>query len=110
MMLRYAITNRTLLPRSESGHFPALITLAGQWAARNLDYIQIREKDLAPGALDELTRSIVSAVREHSARTRILLNGPAEIALEAGADGVHLPASATPNAAAEARALFARSG
>lgn len=121
-MLLYAITNRALVPADGLGapslanaeYSPrvgtALISLAAQWAANNLDYIQIREKDLAPNGLRELTRAIVSAVREINQTTKILLNGAASIALEAGADGVHLPATAPPNAAPEARALFAQSG
>ena len=109
-MLFYAITSRALLPGSESERRAALVTLTAQWAARNIDYIQIREKDLASNDLRELTSAIVSAVREINPTTKVLVNGPAEIALEAGADGVHLPANAPPNAAAEARAFFAQSG
>lgn len=109
-MLLYAITNRALLPGSESERRAAFINLAAQWAARNIDYIQIREKDLGPNDLRKLTEQIVSAVRENGTHTRVLLNGPAEIALEAGADGIHLPSNAPPNAAAEARSLFAGSG
>src|SRR6185437_1161584 len=109
-MLRYAITNRHLLPGGEPDRHAALITLAAQWAASNIDYIQIREKDLSADGLRELTQAIVNAVREHGAHAKVLLNGPAEIAFEAGADGVHLPSNAPPNAAAEARSLFARSG
>ncbi len=120
-MLLYAITNRHLLQPDDPGApslaadaehstrvgTAALITLARQWAARNIDYIQIREKDLD---LRELTHAIVSAVREINQTTKVLLNGPAASALAAGADGVHLPTNAAPNVAAEARALFAQSG
>ena len=121
-MLLCAITNRALVPADGLGapslenaeHSPrvgtALISLAAQWAARNIDYIQIRERDLAPDDLLELTRAIISAVREINQTTKVLLNGPAEIALQTGANGVHLPANASPNTAAEVRALFAQSG
>lgn len=109
-MLLYAITNRRLLAGSESERTSALIPLARRWAAHNIDYIQIREKDLAPNDLRELAQSIVSAVREINQTTKVLLNGPAAIALAAGADGVHLPSKGSPNAAAEVRALFAQSG
>lgn len=108
-MLLYAITNRHLLPGSESDRRTALLTLAAQWASRNIDYIQIREKDLAPDDLLNLTCAIVSTVREINQTTKVLLNGPAAIALDAGADGVHLPSDASPNAAPEARVLFAQS-
>src|SRR6185437_15713558 len=108
-MLRYAITNRHLLSGSESER-TALIALIAQWAASNIDYIQIREKDLSADGLRELTQAIVQAVREHGAHAKVLLNGSAEIAFEAGADGVHLPANAARNTANQARALYARSG
>src|SRR6185437_10768570 len=109
-MLRYAITNRHLLPGGEPDPYAALIALTAQWAASNIDYIQIREKDLSADDLRELTQAIVQAVREHGAHTKILLNGSAEIAFEAGADGIHLPANAARNTANQARALYARSG
>lgn len=109
-MQLYAITDRGLLAGSESERHAALVLLARRWAERGIDYIQIREKDLTPNDLRELTQAIVSAVREVKTRTRILLNGSAAIAIEAGADGIHLPTNASPNAAAEARRLFAESG
>jgi len=109
-MLLYAITNRRLLAGRESDRIAALIPLARRWAARNIDYIQIREKDVAPDDLRELAQSIVSAVREINQTTKIILNGPADIALQSGADGVHLPANTQPSAAVEARALFSQSG
>lgn len=109
-MLLYAITDRHQLPGSESDQRAALISLARTWAQHNIDDIQVREKDLAPSDLLTLTRQIVSAVRNENQTTRILLNGPAQIALEARADGVHLPASAPPNAAADARNIYGHSG
>jgi thiamine-phosphate pyrophosphorylase len=87
-----------------------LIDLARHWATHNIDYVQIREKDLTPNDLRERTQAIVSAVRKITQTTKILLNGPAAIALETGADGIHLPANVPPNAATEARALFAQAG
>ena len=109
-MLLYAITDRHQLPGSESDQRAALISLARTWAQHNIDYIQIREKDLAPSELRDLAKEIVAAVRSASQTTRILLNGPAQIAVEAQADGVHLPASAPSNAAEQARDLFAATG
>ena len=99
-MLLYAITGRQLLPGCERERQSALVTLAGEWARAGVDFIQVREKDLAAADLLNLAREIVVAVRREGGPTRVLVNGPAEIALEAGADGVHLPASA-PAAAAD---------
>ena len=60
-----------------------------------VDFIQIREKDLTDRRLFDLTRRIVEMTRETSrnARCRVLVNGRADIALAAGADGVHLNSS-----------------
>jgi thiamine-phosphate pyrophosphorylase len=54
-----------------------------------VDFIQIREKDLDDRALFELTRRAVALAR--GSGCRILVNGRADIALAAGAHGVHLP-------------------
>jgi len=113
-MLLYAITDRGLLPASGAGNEPerrdALVSLTRTWAKNNIDYIQVREKDLEPAVLFTLTQQIVSAVRAESQHTRVLLNGPVEIALEANADGIHLPAGSPLSTAANARALFASAG
>jgi thiamine-phosphate pyrophosphorylase len=110
-MLLYAITDRTRLPGStDAARRAALVTLAAEWAARNIDYIQIREKDLAAPDLLALTKEIVAAVRSRSTHTRILLNGPASIALQARADGIHLPSTAPISAASDVRAHFASTG
>jgi thiamine-phosphate pyrophosphorylase len=109
-MQLYAITDRHLLSGSEPERRAALVELARTWAQHKIDTIQIREKDLAPSDLLQLTKEIVFAVRKENRTTRILLNGPAEIALEANADGVHFPSSVSSNAAADARSLFASSG
>lgn len=90
-MLLYAITSRRLLPGDDAGRRRRLVELARAWADGGVDYIQIREKDLALGELQSLTASIVEAVRAAGKETRVLVNGPAQVALDAGADGVHLP-------------------
>lgn len=56
-----------------------------------VDFVQIREKDLDDRELFELTRRAVSIAR--GSGCRILVNGRADIALAAGAHGVHLPSS-----------------
>ena len=54
-----------------------------------VDLIQIREKDLADRDLYAL---VLRAVRlSRGSRSRILVNGRADVALAAGAHGVHLP-------------------
>ena len=58
---------------------------------RGVDLIQIREKDLNDRALFELTRRVLAEAR--GTECRILVNGRPDIALAAGAHGVHLPSA-----------------
>ena len=109
-MLLYAITGRQLLPGSEQERQAALVALAGHWGRRGVDYIQVREKDLAAGDLLVLARRVVAAVRETGRETRVLVNGPGDVALAAGADGVHLPGSASAEAGDETRRIFRSAG
>ena len=69
-----------------------------------VDYIQLREKDLAARDLERLAREAVRTVREHSATAKLLINGRADVALASGADGVHLPAGELD--ASDVRALW----
>jgi thiamine-phosphate pyrophosphorylase len=55
---------------------------------------QIREKKLSAARLFNLSAEAAEAARE--AGIRLLINGRADIALAAGADGVHLPADSLP--------------
>lgn len=96
-MLLYAITNRKLLAPDEDVRRQRLVVLAAEWARGGVDTIQIREKDLPLTELQALATQIVNAVRAvagAAGKTRVLVNGPAQVALDAGADGIHLPAAA----------------
>ncbi len=99
-----------MLPGGELEQQAALVALAANWARGGVDYIQVREKDLAAGDMLVLAKRIVAAVREEGRETKVLVNGPADVALEAGADGVHLPGSATGSAADEARRMYRSAG
>lgn len=54
-----------------------------------MDFVQIREKDLSDRQLFDLTRRVVALAE--STHCRVLVNGRADIAVAAGAHGVHLP-------------------
>jgi thiamine-phosphate pyrophosphorylase len=101
-MLLYVITNRKLLPGDENARRARLVTLAEEWARGSVDYIQVREKDLPLTDLQELAACVVKAVRRTGGPTRVLINGPAQVAIDAGADGVHLHSMTAPKIAAEA--------
>lgn len=94
-MLLYAITNRKLLEGNESARRDRLVQLAEEWAQGGVDYIQVREMDLPLTELQTLAARIVAAVRRGGGATRVLLNGPAQVAIDAAADGVHLPSAVT---------------
>jgi thiamine-phosphate pyrophosphorylase len=74
------------------------------WLSRladaGVDAVQIREKDLDDRAVWEITRAARAILPP---TTRLLVNGRADIALAAGADGVHLPSDGVPPAALRRR-------
>jgi thiamine-phosphate pyrophosphorylase len=109
-MLLYAITNRRLLDGDESARRDRLVELAGSWAVGGIDTIQVREKDLPLTELQLLASRIVEAVRAKKGKTRVLVNGPSQLALDAGADGVHLHANSGPAAVRAAQQVYARAG
>ncbi len=59
-----------------------------------ISLIQIREKNLTTRFLFDLTEAAVEITRK--SRTKLLVNGRADVALAAGANGVHLPADGLP--------------
>ena len=69
----------------------SLVSCIRQALEWGVDFIQIREQDLTDRALYELTRRVVSL--SGATKCRILVNGRADIALAAGAHGVHLPST-----------------
>src|SRR5579863_8938234 len=87
-MLRCYITDRRTLPGSES-----LLDAISRSLAAGVDWIQIREKDLSARDLFGLTSRVVALSRTRSgAAAKILVNARCDVALAAGADGLHLPA------------------
>jgi thiamine-phosphate pyrophosphorylase len=83
------VTDRRSLPLSTSSDATALLlaTIAAV-AAAGVDWIQLREKDLPGKDSIELTRRAIQAVRPQS--SRIFVNDRLDVALAAGAGGVHL--------------------
>jgi len=81
---RYYITDR-----HSAGGVERLLGFIARAAADRVERIQIREKDLAARQLCELVERAVALA--HPFGTEVLVNSRADIALECGADGVHLP-------------------
>ncbi len=80
----------------------ALAAPAGEWidllrqqvaaaAAADIDFVQIREPDLAARPLLALVRSLLAVCRQ--SKTRILVNDRLDVVMAAGAPGVHLKES-----------------
>ena len=82
-MLLYAITDRSQLTGP-------LIERVALLLAAGVDFLQIREKDLPDVELYELVKSATELPNPYG--TRILVNERVDVALAAGAHGVHLPA------------------
>jgi thiamine-phosphate pyrophosphorylase len=109
-MIRYAITDRARFPGGESARQAALLEQAQELAAAGLDFVQLREKDMDPGALADLTRQLLAVFRAHSPATRLLINSRADVAVAAGADGVHLTSAAGSLMPADIRRLYRSAG
>ena len=113
MPLLYYITDRRQLAPSEPQADERLETRILHAARAGVDYIQLREKDLSPRALEELAYEAMAAVeearRDANSCTRLLINGRVDVAIACGAAGVHLP---TENALSpdDARVAFDKAG
>lgn len=71
-----------------------LVDAVAAAARAGLDLIQIRERDLDARSLIDLVRRCVDAAR--GTRARILVNDRTDVAIAAGAHGVHLRADSMP--------------
>jgi thiamine-phosphate pyrophosphorylase len=93
--LLYYITDRAALAGNEATRRHLLLEKIYEAARAGIDYIQFREKDLPPRELESLAReavTIISRLRTENRelRTALLINSRPDVALAAGADGVHL--------------------
>ncbi|MCA1626617.1 MAG: thiamine phosphate synthase [Acidobacteria bacterium] len=94
--LSYLITSGETTPATspQSEEFARLLALVRAAVAARVSLLQLREKQLRPRVLYELT--VRAAEITSGSRTRLLVNDRADIARAAGADGVHLAAQSIP--------------
>jgi thiamine-phosphate pyrophosphorylase len=92
----YLITSGTTTSKTtpESEDFLKILKLVQAAVAAEIPLLQIREKNLSARVLFELTTKAAALVR--GSATRLLVNDRADIALTAGADGVHLTGRSLP--------------
>jgi thiamine-phosphate pyrophosphorylase len=109
-VLRYAITSRSLFPGNDPQQQTALVEQADRWASENIDFIQLREKDLAAGDLSALARKILKKIDLAPSPTRLLINSRADVAVAAGAHGVHLTSNPCELTPAQIRQIYDASG
>jgi thiamine-phosphate pyrophosphorylase len=99
-MVRYAITDRGFS-----------ITDVCRWSNDGVDFVQLRAKSLDAGVLAKLARVILADIAEvPGAKTRLLINGRADVAVAVGAAGVHLTAHPDELTPAQVRRVFALAG
>ena len=84
-MIRYCITDRKQGDVIETAH---------RAVGNRIQMLQVREKDLEAAALLELVEQVVGVAK--GTETQVLVNDRLDVALAAGARGVHLPASGLP--------------
>jgi thiamine-phosphate pyrophosphorylase len=113
-MLRYAITDRARFPaesgqQAEPARQAALLAQAAHLAAEDIDFLQLRERDLSAAALALLARNLLATLRAGHTRPapRLLINSRADIAIATHADGVHLTSSPNELTPAQIRTLYA---
>jgi len=107
--LLYLITDRQAFrhsPELAAASTQSQIEAIRTAAQAGCQLIQIREKDLTAKSLGEFTRAVISVARPRGAR--VLINDRFDVAMAAGADGVHLRISSIP--AREVRAIAENKG
>lgn len=99
-MLKCAIT---------SGEGWASMEHVRRWSQEGVQYVQLREKQMGAGELVKLAVAILEVLRE-AGTTKLLVNGRPDVAVAAGADGVHLTAQEGELTVSQVRAVFAAAG
>ena len=93
--LLYYITDRTTFAPDEPTRRKHLLDKIAEAAEANIDYIQLREKDLSSRELENLSRDASRLLRKQRTENRelraaLLINSRTDVALATEADGVQL--------------------
>lgn len=91
-VLCYVTDRRTLPAAQPRSATAALVETAARIASLGVDWIEVREKDLSGGLLLQLA----SEICQLATWARILVNDRLDVALAAGAGGVHLSGDGLP--------------
>ena len=96
--LLYYITDRSTLAADEPTRRRRLLEKILEAARAGVDYVQLREKDLTTRELESVAHEAMKAIHDASPltsgpwplATALLINSRTDVALAAGADGIHL--------------------
>jgi thiamine-phosphate pyrophosphorylase len=102
------ITDRRQLPGDPIEQRRRLLDTVGAAAHAGIDLIQLREKDLTANALEELALEVVAVIQGTPAK--LLVNSRLDVAIAAGAQGVHLRSDEGELTASEARVVLHKAG
>lgn len=91
----YYITDRSAFEGDGSIRRKCLLEKISEAIRAGVDYVQLREKDLCTRELQSLACEVVAVLKQlrienRELRTKLLINSRTDVALAAGADGVHL--------------------
>jgi thiamine-phosphate pyrophosphorylase len=89
-VLLYYITDHRQFPGGEAAQRTQLLSRISDAARYEVDYVQLREKDLSARELEELAVQALGAIAKAGTRTALLVNSRSDVAIAAGARGVHL--------------------
>jgi len=105
-VLLYYITDRNQFPGGGVERRARLLDRIAQAAEAGVDWIQLREKDLAARELAHLAEDALRRIAPH--RAKLLINSRLDVALAVGAGGVHLTSADL--SAGQARMVAAMAG
>jgi thiamine-phosphate pyrophosphorylase len=92
------VTDRAQFPGDEAARRRLLLAKIAEAARCQVDYVQLREKDLPSRDLEELAGEAIGILRDSKLQsgsrepgTVFLINSRVDVAIATGAGGVHLP-------------------